>query len=362
MKKEAIQLKPNAETEENLISDFCGYLSGVRGLSQNSVNAYKRDVEFFVAFYLDEKNNFKFLKNEFKIESAKESNIDSTKVNEILLKASGSDIQGFVGFITKKGYSATSINRMLSGLRTLYHYFERYGFRSDNPMCLIKTLRAPKKMPRFLFEKEAKEFCNLPETQVPLWETRDLALFLCLYSSGCRVSEIVNLQLSDLRSDLRSCIVMGKGSKERRAFFSDEAAKAIFDYLAERKQRVLKIETKKIKTNEKNNKIKTNEKIEKTKASEALFINQKGSALTVRGVQFIISHYSDRWFEGKHISPHSLRHSFATTLVRGGTDIRVVQELLGHSSISTTQRYTHVTTQQLIKIYNHAHPHGNLKE
>ena len=156
-----------------------------------------------------------------------------------------------------------------------------------------------------------------------------------LYSSGCRVSEIAGLRMRDLKADYRSAIVHGKGNKDRIVFFSDKAVAAFKLYLEERKMHV---------------------KAEKPVAS--VFISRRGTGLSVRGIYGIVDRYSSVEGTNRHVSPHSFRHSFATSMLNAGADIRIVQEMLGHSSISTTQRYTHVTAAKLVDIYNRAHPHG----
>ncbi len=159
-----------------------------------------------------------------------------------------------------------------------------------------------------------------------------------LYSSGCRASELVGLKLSDFMDGGRSAIVTGKGNKQRKVYFVQEARKALAEYLKDRK------------------KVLADNKVDP--APRELFINQKGGALTTGGLRYILNRYSGVEGTNRHVNPHAFRHTFATTMLGNGADVRVVQEMLGHSSISTTQRYTHITTEKLIETYNKAHPHS----
>ena len=217
----------------------------------------------------------------------------------------------------------------------MFKYARRLEYISNDPTLDIKNVKNPVRVPGFMTQSEVEAMCDAPQKNELLWEKRDRALFEMLYSSGCRVSEMAGLKLSDFSSMYQSAIITGKGSKQRRVFFSEEAVKALKEYLIERK-----------------------EKIPQEKTVNNVFVNQKGGALTARGIRFIVMKYSLSEDSQKNITPHSFRHTFATSLLTNGADVRVVQELLGHSSISTTQRYTHITTAQMIKTYNSAHPHG----
>ncbi len=158
-----------------------------------------------------------------------------------------------------------------------------------------------------------------------------------MYSSGCRVSEIISLKISDLENGNSSAIVTGKGKKDRRVFFEEDAKKALDDYLNDRKNRFQN---------------------QAEGDCPYLFVNQNGTHLTSGGVRYILSRYSGEEGINHHINPHAIRHTFATSMLSNGADVRYIQEMLGHSSISTTQRYTHITTESLIEIYKKAHPHG----
>ncbi len=288
--------------------EYLEYIRSVRSLSPRTVEGYRRDLALFDAF-LDGMPPFE--------------TVDS-------------DLRLFAAELGQKSMEPAGINRVLSALRGFYRYAVRFGLTGANPAATIRNLKVPQKMPAFLFADEAASLCKKPDSTGILWPARDTALLTVLYSTGCRVSEIVNLSLSDIDPGGKSATVTGKGRKQRKVFFSREAQSALADYLAERKAVLARHQEKDLSKNR-------------------LFVSKRGRALSVRGIQFIIQRYTE---DARHLSPHALRHSFATTLVSRGVDIRSVQEMLGHSSISTTQRYTHVSREALKKLYHQAHPHG----
>ena len=317
--------------------EYLSYLAGVRSLSPRSVESYRRDLALFDKF-----------------------------LDRAPLEADVSDVRLFVADLGSTGYETSSVNRVLSAVRGFYRYAVHFSLRADNPALSVRNLKVPKKLPVFLFPDEAKEFCSSPsdtagsgqrdastadstvavaggapakKNSVALWPERDTALFTMLYSTGCRVSEIVSLRMADFSPDFSSAIVTGKGSKERKVFLSKDARKALVDWLAVRSSCLARMQ-------------------DKPGLRQAVFLSRRGNPLSVRGVQYIVAQYSGGMTGVRHLSPHALRHTFATTLMSRGADIRIVQELLGHSSISTTQRYTHVTAERIKKLYHRAHPHG----
>lgn len=320
-----------------LFSEYLSYLQGVKALSPKTLRSYRQDFTVF-SEYLD-------------CEAQGISPIEADSVH----------IQLFVAWLGLKGYNPASVNRMLSSLRGFYRYALRMNLSASNPAEGIRNLKTAKKLPSFLFDNEVTELCALPQLEstsraskagsadkkdksaasknTSLWPARDTALFAAVYSTGCRVSEIASMRLSDISGDLSSAVVTGKGGKDREVFFSKAAVKAVRAYLEERDALLKTMQ-------------------EKDFSKGFLFISRRGKPLSVRGIQFIFSHYTGGASSIRHISPHALRHSFATTLVSRGADLRIVQELLGHSSISTTQKYTHVTTEGLKALYHQAHPHG----
>lgn len=294
-----------------LIDEFLIYISSVRDLSENTVMGYKNDLEHLKKFLTP--------------------TLDITSITKENLKLC-------IGQLSKRHSSNASINRFIAAVRSLFGYAHKFGYLEKNPALEIKTVKLSKKVPRFMTKAEVDTLCNEPEKNEILWASRDHALFEMLYSSGCRISEITNLCLSDFLNGYDRAVVTGKGDKQRIVYFSDEAKAALKLYLVDRK-----------KVMEENGTAGTTDRI---------FISQRGRPLSVRGINYIITRYSGAEGTNHHVNPHAFRHTFATTMIGNGADVRLVQEMLGHSSISTTQRYTHITTEKLIEIYNKAHPHS----
>ncbi|MBO7122913.1 MAG: tyrosine-type recombinase/integrase [Treponema sp.] len=297
-------------TVKDSCEEFLLYLSTVRGMTENTVRSYGED--------------YKKL-NEFLGEDA--------QINKVSLQ----DLRFCVGSLSAQKFSVASINRFIASVRALFAYSQKFGRLQINPALQIKTLKAPKHLPNFMTGTEVDALCDAPQKNELLWASRDKAIFEMLYSSGCRVAELASLKLSDFSNGGKSALVTGKGKKDRIVYFEDDAVKALKGYLSERKALLLRL---------------------KVPGQKALFVNRKGGALSTRGLRWIVSRYSGPEGTNRHVSPHAFRHTFATSMLSSGADVRVVQEMLGHASISTTQRYTHVTTQQLIDIYKQAHPHG----
>jgi len=304
---------PLAKGGDKLVEEYLGYLSAVRGLSERTASAYSQDLGHFTAYC---------------------SNHDLLPET-----AAPTQVRGFIADLSAEGVASVSVNRALSSILGFYRWLVRFGYREDDPSAPLKNLKTPKTLPAFLWEGEMARFSELPDTEGILWPERDKALILTMYSAGLRISETASLSLKGMESDLSGARITGKGNKERQVFFSDEAREAITAYLPARRQR-----------------------IKAERPTDRLFVSLKGAPISVPGVRWIISRYAERSGLGKNIHPHSLRHSFATHLVNSGCDVRIVQELLGHASISTTQRYTHVNMEQLRKVYNKAHPHGGQRK
>lgn len=294
-----------------LIDEFLIYLKSVRGLSENSLIAYTNDLVHL-----------------------KEILSETTPVDDVTTE----DLRLCIYKLSEKKMSAATINRFIAAVRTFFAYCRKFDYISINPALLLKTVRLPKYLPAFLTPAEIDQLCRAPVENELLWEKRDKALFEMMYSSGCRVSEICSLRISDFDSDYHSAVVTGKGRKDRRVFFGIDARKALAEYIADRKKRFSREGIK--------------------DESKVIFVNQKAHPLTTGGVRYILSKYTGAKGLNRHISPHAIRHTFATAMLSNGADVRVVQELLGHSSISTTQRYTHITKERLIDVYKKAHPHS----
>ena len=298
--------------------EYLTYLRDVRNLSPHTVESYGKDLEKYEA-YLGERG----------VEPARAALVDA---------------RGFVGWLSRDGLSPRSVNRIISGVRGWYRYLERRGTISSNPFSEIRSLRTEKRLPSFLFEEEMARLIELPSQTAcsgddSFWKLRDRAVLETLYSTGCRISELVSLDMAEVDLKNSSALVMGKGSKERNVFLGATAVAALRQYLSCRS-------------------LHTPRAGGSPDSARALFINQRGGRITDRGVRFILGEYLARANLGKRVTPHTFRHSFATHLLDRGADIRAVQELLGHASLSTTQVYTHVGLERLKKVYRRAHPHA----
>jgi integrase/recombinase XerC len=251
------------------------------------------------------------------------------------------DARAFVSALAAEGLSPRSVNRIISGVRGYYRFRERFGLGGVNPFADIKSLRTEKRLPSFLFEDEMSKLLEMPlqgerNGADGFRRLRDRTVLEFLYSTGCRIGELVALDVTELNLKDSTATVMGKGSKERTVFIGGVALAALREYLSYRKLRAL----------------------QDADSEKALFLNARGARLTDRGVRFILSSYLQSARLGKKVTPHTFRHSFATHLIDRGADIRAVQELLGHSSLSTTQVYTHVGLERLKKVYGRSHPHA----
>lgn len=235
-------------------------------------------------------------------------------------------LRKYLAQLRTKQYRSRTLARKLSSLRSFFRFLHREGLIKNNPALLVMSPRMEKRLPKFLTEEETARFIESPSHET--WQgRRDRAIFEMLYSTGIRVSELVGLDVSGVDLISNMVKVAGKGKKERLVPIGDKAVTAIKDYLDHRKGQ-----------------------------SPVLFLNKNGTRLSDRGVRNIIHKYIHAASLNQNISPHVLRHTFATHLLNRGADLRSVQELLGHAHLSTTQIYTHVTTDRLKKVYNQAHP------
>ena len=298
-------------TLKEVCDEFLLYIGSVRGLSENTVFGYGKDLEKFQSF----------LTPELEIKKITQENI--------LLS---------IGQLSRENASAATVNRFVSSVRGLFKYSKKLGYIEKNPADEVKNVKNPQVVTAFMTEREVETLCSQPERNELLWTSRDVAIFRMLYSSGCRISELTNIKLSDFRKGGRCAIITGKGNKQRIVYFDPTSRHALAAYMTDR-ARVLSENGRDSK-------------------EDRLFINQKGLPITTGGMRYILTRYSGVEGTNHHINPHAFRHTFATTLLNNGADVRMVQELLGHASINTTQRYTHVTTERLKEVYKLAHPHS----
>lgn len=282
------------------IENFKNYLKAEINVSPHTLRAYTKDLEEFLSFVDKEPKE-----------------IDNL------------DIRSFLATLHQKKLKKTSIARKLATIRSYFKFLTREGYVKQNPAKLVATPKIPKKLPRFLSVDEVFSLVDAPVGET-FKATRDKAVFELLYSCGLRISELTSLDIGDL--DIKESLirVKGKGRKERIVPVGAKALDSINNYLPER--------------------------VSVKKRSEALFLNSRGGRLTQRSVSRLLIEYSRAINLIGQISPHVLRHTFATHMLHGGADLRTIQELLGHSSLSSTQIYTHVDNVHLAEVYDNAHP------
>ena len=300
---------------DTLIEKFDHYISIEKNLSLHTRRNYISDL-----------NQFKeFLEREYP--KIKWEAIDNTI------------IRSYLGFLYKKN-KKTSIARKLASLRTFFKFLLRGEILKKNPASLVSTPRLEKHVPSFLSIDEMFHVLNMPDDS-KLGGLRDRAIMETLYSSGLRVSELVEMNEDDIDLNLGIIKVMGKGEKERIVPIGSKAIEALQNYLKFRKT----MSTHPLSSS----------------LNSPVFLNQRGGRLSARSVARIINRYIKQCGLLKNISPHSLRHTFATHMLDAGADLRAIQELLGHASLSTTQKYTHVSIDKLMEVYDKAHPKSREK-
>ncbi|OQQ81031.1 site-specific tyrosine recombinase XerD [Ligilactobacillus salivarius] len=291
----------------NILMDYLHYLKVERGLSENTINSYGIDLKLFLEYLREnEIPSFKQVNKEV-IVNYMQSEKNNNKAN-------------------------SSILRSVSSLRKFFQYLAQEKIIEKDPMLLIDTPKKKQHLPQVLTKEEVEKLLRSPNTGQVLG-LRDRAMLELMYATGLRISEIINLKLEDLHLTMGTLQTLGKGHKERIVPVGDEAIKWVNRYLEEARPKLLK-----------------------QKRSNYLFLNFHGNNLTRQGVWKNLKAEVKKAGIQKNITPHTLRHSFATHILENGADLRIVQELLGHADISTTQIYTHLSNKQLADIYNRAHP------
>lgn len=296
----------------NLLDEFFFYLKVEKNVSEHTIIAYKQDLKQFSEFIEQQQGQ---------------------KISELLgLSAVRHlDIRRFLALLQSEEYSRASIARKLAAIRSFFRYMCREGYLQDNPAASVATPKLQKKLPQFLYLEEAKMLVEAPDC-TNLLGRRDRAILELLYASGLRVGELTNLNLDDLDFSIGYIKVLGKGAKERIVPVGRQALGALEIYLEH--VRPILVAGK----------------------ENAFFLNKNGTRLSSRSVRRIVNKYIKQVSIERAITPHSIRHSFATHLLNAGADLRTVQELLGHVSISTTQIYTHVTKEKMKSVYDQTHP------
>lgn len=243
-------------------------------------------------------------------------------------------VREFLAVLKARGLAKSSIRRKMAAIRSFYRYLCQRGLIGFNPLMGVSAPRKEKLLPSFLYPREIEVLLSAPEVDAPLAQ-RDLAILETLYATGIRLSELTGLDVADVDFALGCLRVMGKGAKERVVPIGRAALAACEEYLLLARP-ALALHSK--------------------VTGRALFLNYLGGRLTGRSVERMLARYLRKIALGRQISPHSIRHSFATHLLENGADLRVVQELLGHVSISTTQIYTHLSRERLKRVYERSHP------
>lgn len=294
------------------IGDFLDYLTYERNVSTNTVSAYRDDLESFVAF----------LCNDYFTMSREQ--LDLRRVDHLTVRS-------YLAHLARRKLARASTARHLSALRSFFKYLMREGIVEANPARTVSTPKREKHLPSVMQPADVTLLIEQAVLEKPLG-VRDRAWLELLYASGLRISELVGIDLDDIELRAKLVKVRGKGSKERIVPFGSKAESAIREYLAVRNDLL------------------------KDPDQTALFLNYRGERITTRSVRRLFDGYVRDAALRAGISPHTMRHSFATHLLNAGADLRGIQELLGHASLSTTQKYTHLNDWQLIAVYKKSHP------
>ncbi|MDY6935397.1 MAG: tyrosine-type recombinase/integrase [Spirochaetota bacterium] len=312
------------------IDQFMDYLECEKGAANKTRQAYNRDLIQFYKFLMkdyckDKENNY--------------YDIDVViRDDDVLVNSIGQDeISGFVEFCYDMGLKKTSISRKIACIKSFFKFLYNNELINLNPAIRINFPKGIKKIPRFLYHDKISELLSFDLTN--FLDFRDRALLELFYSSGARVSEIASANIKNLNLSDGTLKVFGKGSVDRVVFLTDDTSIWMERYLKRRE-------------------------VEFGEFTEPLFVNSAGKRITVRGIFYIVDKRAKSAGMMERVSPHMLRHSFATELMNQGADIRAIQEMLGHKSISATQVYTHTTKERLKSVYEKYHPHAEdeLKE
>lgn len=288
----------------NVINDFVSYISK-KNYSINTYTSYINDLYYFYIF-----------------------------IKKDLKKVTFEDVKDYLEHLNLKKEKPSSVRRKISSLKSFYKflYKNNYMDKKDYPLTKVAYPKMEKKLPKFIYYNDLLEIIN--ESTKDKDGVRDRLIIEMLYATGVRVSELINIKINDIDFNNRRIIVLGKGNKERIVYYGEYAEEVLKEYM---------------KTHERKN-------------HNYLFVNSKGGQLTDRGVRYIIDNIMSKLSVKTHVTPHVLRHTFATDMLNNGCDIKVVQELLGHSSLKATEIYTHVTNEHLKKVYYECFPRRDKNE
>ena len=297
---------------KNMINEFLEFILKQKNYSYNTYKNYEIDINEFEIFLNKYGINYLDIDYEF--------------------------IKKYLMFLYEKKLSRSSVARKLSSLRSFYKYLFNNNLINSNPFNYVATPKKEKKLPKYLGVEELESIFSIPDINTPLGQ-RDRLILEVLYATGIRVSELINIKILDIDFYNMEIRILGKGNKERIVNFGEYCLDAINMFLNDGRKKIL----------EKHN-----------KNCDYLIINEKGNKITTRGVQKLIDNIVKKACLKKHVSPHMLRHSFATHLLNEGCDIKTVQELLGHESLETTQIYTHVSNERLRSVYLKCNPRDKI--
>lgn len=296
---------------KNLVDEFCVYLKVERNLSENTILAYKKDLVQFYQWLAQE----------------------GLEMDKLLL----ADMKLYLYHLNERKYTKSTVARKLSTIKSFYNFLVRDERIDGYAFVNLKPPKKEKYLPSVIEKPKLINFLESLTQEKTYFKMRDSAIFELLYGSGLRVSEVVSLNIDDVESIFLR--VVGKGNKERIVPYSYRFKESLTIYLEKARPFLVK-----------NN------------SEKALFLNNRGTRLTTRGIQYLIENYIKLGFLDEDVSPHSFRHSFATHLLDNGADLRVIQEFLGHESLSTTEIYTSVSMSKLKEVYQKAHPRAQFKE
>ncbi len=295
--------------DDGLLDEFCDMLWLEDGLSRNTLESYRRDLHLFSLWLGSERG-------------------------KTLLNAERADLLGYLAHKFQRLAKPRSAARLLSSLKRLYQFLLREGRITADPTLQVEAPKLPRSLPKSLTEEDIERLLAAPDVETPLG-LRDKAMLEALYASGLRVTELVSVGVAQVSQDMGVVRIVGKGSKERLVPLGEEALAWIRRYVAEGRPEILD-----------------------GMRTDALFVTARGASMTRQAFWHLIRRYASKAGLSRQISPHTLRHAFATHLLNHGADLRVVQLLLGHADISTTQIYTHVARERLKQLHAKHHPRG----
>jgi integrase/recombinase XerC len=314
------------------LKEFLAYLRLNRNASAHTVRAYDSDISQYLIF----------------LGKLRDCWVSELTPNDLQAET----VRAHIAELGRAGEARSSVARKISALRTFVRYLRREGYIEHDPTALTVSPKRVQTLPAHLTEHDMERLLEQPDVTQPLGR-RDRAMLELFYASGLRLSELEGLNLDSIDLSGRMVRVMGKGRKERLVPFNHATDKALRAWLKDREA----LRTKNEGRRTKNQELRTKNAVRRARHDdEPLFVNFRGSRLTGRSVDRLLRKYVRQFTSQTGISPHALRHSFATHLLQRGADLRAIQEMLGHARISTTQRYTHVNAAQLIEVYRKAHP------